>query len=141
MFDAKGTDKLNWFAKSKLTGTLPWNDIGKETTNFFSIKGDSVHNRRFFINRSYGGCPNDMGWMVVSTAVCEWEKAFGEYVILYSNKDTYVPWQQELGELIGSSSCKVSERVILKSVTHIVFFFFSFKKWLALQSVYTFKFR
>ncbi|XP_068726004.1 uncharacterized protein [Montipora capricornis] len=96
MFDAKGTDKLNWFAKSKLTGTLPWNDIEKETTNYFAIEGDPGNNRRFFINRSYGGCPNDMGWMVVSKAGCEWEKAFGEYVILYSNKDTYVPWQQEL---------------------------------------------
>lgn len=92
MFDVKGIDKFNWFVKSKLIGILLWNDIGKEIINYFFIEGDFGNNCWFFINRSYGGCLNDMGWMVVSMVVCEWEKVFGEYVILYSNKDIYVFW-------------------------------------------------
>ncbi|XP_063425810.1 uncharacterized protein LOC134709575 [Mytilus trossulus] len=35
------------------------------TYNFFSIKGDEPIGRRFYINKNYGGCAVDVGWVAV----------------------------------------------------------------------------
>ena len=96
-FDARGTDKFNWFLVEKLTNSS-WNDIKKEPRNYFAIIGDNgPAKRRFFINRSYGGCPNDNGWMVIIGAACDWERRFVDkqqpHVILYSKLGGYVNWE------------------------------------------------
>ncbi|KAL9952123.1 hypothetical protein ACROYT_G039332 [Oculina patagonica] len=56
VFDASGTDKLNWFTVDKLT-TSPWTDVKTEPRNFFSIQGgcSGGNCRSFFINRNYNG--------------------------------------------------------------------------------------
>lgn len=92
MFDATGSDKLSWFSRDKLTGTLPWADI-KGSSNFFSIIGDTGNSRRFFINKAYGGCPGDEGWMVIGGPNCDWEKNFENNAILYSKLSTATKWQ------------------------------------------------
>lgn len=94
-FDARGTDKFNWFRVEKLTNS-PWNDIKKEPRNYFSIIGDNgLAKRRFFINRNYGGCPNDHGWMVIIGPACDWEKRRQQlHMILYSKEDGYVNWDK-----------------------------------------------
>jgi len=92
MFDATGSDKFSWFSRDKLTYTLPWADI-KGSSNFFSIKGDTRNSRRFFINKAYGGCPGDVGWMVIGGPNCDWEKNFGNNAILYSKLSTATKWQ------------------------------------------------
>ena len=100
MFDATGSDKLSWFSQDKLTGTLPWADI-KGPHNYFSIEGDPGNGRRFFINKAYGGCPGDVGWMVIGGPPCDWEKHFGNKAILYSKLSTATKWQTppDYGEL------------------------------------------
>ena len=93
-FNAKGSDKLNWFSFSRLSQS-PWSDIKSEPKNYFSIVGEPSHDRRFFINRNYGGCSADAGWMLVSGPVfCTWETRFlpRKNVILYSKKTVYTNW-------------------------------------------------
>lgn len=46
------------------------------TGNFFSEAADS--NRHWFVNNNYGGCPNDVGWIVVDVnggEGCSWENS------------------------------------------------------------------
>lgn len=93
-FNALGSDKLNWFTHSRL-GKSPWSDINTQPKNFFSIGG--MHQRYFFINRNYGGCGADAGWMVVTVGIhCNWEKHFQPsrdvQVILYSRLSGHTNW-------------------------------------------------
>ena len=95
VFDASGTDKLNWFSAEKLT-TSPWTDVTTEPRNYFTIQGDYHANdagyRSFFINRSYAGCPWDFGWMVITqNEWCSWDSTYKNKV-LYSSLSTYNNW-------------------------------------------------
>ena len=65
-----------------------------EPKNIFSIPGQ--HNRNFFINSRYGGCPNDVGWMVITSNYCKWETRFlpRKNVILYSKLSGHTNWNQ-----------------------------------------------
>ena len=105
-FDAKGSDKLNWFSLSRLNQSS-WTDMKTQPNNYFSIHGDPGNGRHFFINSVYGGCPNDAGWMVITVRApdCDWEKRFRprENVILYSKLSGLTNWSQ-YGELIIKKS-------------------------------------
>ena len=92
-FNAKGSDKLNWFSLSRLSQS-PWSDIKSEPKNYFSIVGKPKDYRHFFINRNYGGCSADAGWMLVSGSLCSWASRFlpRKNVILYSKKTVYTNW-------------------------------------------------
>ncbi len=92
-FDAQDSSLLEWFAQSRLLSSS-WTDIVSETKNYFSIEGHDTLKRRFFINRSYGGCPEDYGWLVVATpgGGCDWELATPGARILYAPGDTYINW-------------------------------------------------
>lgn len=117
MFDATGSDKLSWFSRDKLTGTLPWADI-KGSSEYFSIKGDTTYSRRFFINKAYGLCTGDVGWMAIGGTVCDWEKNFGNNAILYSKLSTATNWQTPpaYGELMQKLDSKqVNEDKVSKA--------------------------
>jgi len=90
-FNAAGTDKLNWFSEGKLVSSS-WTDIKTEETNYFSIEGDGPRN--FLINRNYGGCDVDAGWLVAGAGIhCSWEtSAAHKNKVLYSKKSTYTNW-------------------------------------------------
>ena len=91
LFDATGTDKLNWFSEGKLISSS-WTDIKTEPRNYFSIQGDSPRN--FYINRNYGGCDNDAGWLIAGAGIhCSWEtSAARKNKVLYSKLTTYANW-------------------------------------------------
>ncbi|XP_019635250.1 PREDICTED: uncharacterized protein LOC109478233 [Branchiostoma belcheri] len=95
IFDGQNTDKFNWFTKSRLVSS-PWNDIDTEPQNFFSIEGDASAKRSFYINRNYGGCPVDAGWLMVADegpdGVCTWERASEDQLplIMFSKLDTNI---------------------------------------------------
>ena len=57
-------DKKSWFSKENLLSTTYWEIT--EPFNHFSINGDEGSGRRFYINRNWGGCPNDKGYLMVS---------------------------------------------------------------------------
>ncbi|XP_066302809.1 uncharacterized protein [Branchiostoma lanceolatum] len=97
IFDGLGSDKSSWFTKSRLISS-PYSDISTEPQNIFSIIGEDSVKRRFYINRNYGGCNNDRGWMVVAdggpSGFCTWERAStSEHPhVLYSKLSTSVVW-------------------------------------------------
>ena len=94
VFDASGTDKLNWYSEAKLS-TSSWSDLKTETKNFFSIQGGcgGAYCRSFFINRNYGGCGVDAGWVVTATVWCSWENSPSRLnKVLYSKLSTYTNW-------------------------------------------------
>lgn len=92
-FNARGTNNLNWFSASKLTDSS-WKDMKSQPKNIVSIPGR--HNRNFFINRNYGGCSRDAGWMGITSCYCKWETRFlpRKNVILYSKFSGYTNWNQ-----------------------------------------------
>ena len=95
-FNAKESDKLNWFSLSRLNQSS-WTDMKTQPNNHFSIHGDPGNGRHFFINSVYGGYPKDAGWMVITVPPdCDWEKRFRppENVILYSKRSVLTNWNQ-----------------------------------------------
>ena len=77
-FNAKGSDKLNWFSFSGLNQSS-WTDMKTQPKNFFSIHGDPGNGRHFFINSTvYPGCAKDAGWMAITGPPdCDWERRSG----------------------------------------------------------------
>ncbi|XP_033122895.1 uncharacterized protein LOC117121719 [Anneissia japonica] len=101
-FDADGSNAENWFSQDRILDSS-FSDLKSGIFfNFFSISGHSradLH-RRWFINKSYGGCNNDRGWFVVvdGRGPCAWENSAGDSPqFLYAPKRTHHRWQ------IGSS--------------------------------------
>ncbi|CAH1266454.1 Hypp3378 [Branchiostoma lanceolatum] len=105
VFNGMGSNKDNWFSKSRLISS-PWTDLKTAPTNYFSIPGHSVRyssssrvNRRFYINRSYAGCPGDRGWLVVldgHSNVCLWERRnSGNPRILFSKLPINVNFERD----------------------------------------------
>ena len=97
LFDASGTDKLNWFSVGKLISSS-WTDIKTEPRNFFSIQGGCSGGdcRSFFINRNYGGCHVDAGWVVTAGVWCSWETSPSKAKsVLYSKLATYTNWNTD----------------------------------------------
>ena len=97
-FNAKGSDKLNWFSFSRLNQSS-WTDMKTQPNNYFSIHGDPGNGRHFLINSNYGGCLKDAGWMVIIAKAppsCDWEKRFQprQNVILYSKRSALTNWNQ-----------------------------------------------
>ncbi|XP_071181292.1 uncharacterized protein [Mytilus edulis] len=83
-FDGRDSTSSNWFTKNRLRSNS-FNDLTRMTTfNLFSMDGDQLRDRHFFINRAYGGCPNDKGWMVVidtayaNNRPCKYDKLPGK---------------------------------------------------------------
>lgn len=76
-FDAAGTSKTDFFALANLTSSS-WTDTGVPN-NFFSIEGSATNDRHWYVNRNWGGCGSDAGWMVVldgrasPSYACSWE--------------------------------------------------------------------
>ena len=88
-FNAVGTDNTNWFQFDKLTEN-PWTDMDSQPRNLFTI--ETNHRRSFIINSRYPGCPNDVGWMVITGDICSWEHHFGKNAILYSKLHGLANW-------------------------------------------------
>uniref|UniRef100_A0A8W8KYF5 Uncharacterized protein n=1 Tax=Magallana gigas TaxID=29159 RepID=A0A8W8KYF5_MAGGI len=60
------------------------------------ISKTSKIERNFFINKNYGGCPNDSGWLVVKdgnlTNPCDWEKHTSYPQFLYGQHGQVTKW-------------------------------------------------
>lgn len=88
-FDAKGSDNVNWFQFDKLT-QHPWSDIATAPRNLFTI--ETHFSRSFIINSAYGGCPGDVGWMVITGPGCGWEQHYGQNAVIYSKLAGRTNW-------------------------------------------------
>jgi hypothetical protein len=108
---ASSTNITTWFTQANLT-TSTWTDLTSTGIyNFFSIPGDTL--RKWYINKNYGGCGVDSGWMVITdgaTEGCPYESQWSTLnangvtgpgpantaaasLILYANQPTVVTWQ------------------------------------------------
>jgi len=99
VFDGAGSDIKSWFAASRLLDSRWPTMTPAATYNVFSIDGyvDYAFCRRFHINRSYGGCSNDIGYLVVIDIQgnCNWDthETFPQF--LYAKDNTYTNWGKE----------------------------------------------
>ncbi|XP_056000852.1 uncharacterized protein LOC125656393 isoform X1 [Ostrea edulis] len=96
-FNGQGSNYMNWFHRGRVLKSS-WIDLRRNGRfNFFSMKKEQRHGRHFFINKSYGGCPNDKGWLVVMDAKgskpCRWEKQRRYPQFLYSKGNKYGRWR------------------------------------------------
>ncbi|MBI4821055.1 MAG: hypothetical protein HY791_32645 [Deltaproteobacteria bacterium] len=94
-FDGEGSTSLSWFAPERWTASS-WTDLptaaswqGSSSGRFFSIRGNDP-DRRFYINRNWGGCPADRGWLLISSGdFCSWERSAHPNDILYAEGPTH----------------------------------------------------
>eukprot|EP00058_Branchiostoma_floridae_P004373 XP_002589861.1 hypothetical protein BRAFLDRAFT_100697 [Branchiostoma floridae] len=117
IFDGRDTTKVSWFSHERLISS-PWTDLKTETNNIFSIIGDSTYHRSFFINRNYGGCEKDAGWLVVPDGgtACGWETRDKRVPhILFSRASTHVNWTTG-GDDVGTADVMV---VSIKTCGHV----------------------
>ena len=93
-----GNEQIELVYKVPIEGALaPWRNVKTEVQNSFSIQG--LTNRNFFINRNYGGCHVDTGWLCITSYPCKWEKRYGVNAVLYSKLAIHTNWNIE-GEYI-----------------------------------------
>ena len=74
-FNSSGSNKSDWFTQARIQQSS-FSEITGGTYNYFSIYGDIGNQRHWFINRSYGGCDVDFGYLCVKggqTPVCVWD--------------------------------------------------------------------
>eukprot|EP00105_Crassostrea_gigas_P001780 XP_011414077.1 PREDICTED: uncharacterized protein LOC105318574 [Crassostrea gigas] len=96
-FDGRNSNFLNWFHNSRILNSS-WTDVYKsQTYNFFSIDKETKFYRHFFINKSYGGCPQDFGWLAVKDSdnfsiACDWDKHSTFPQFLYSRNGKITRW-------------------------------------------------
>jgi len=98
VFNGLSSTKMNWFDKSRVTKSS-YNAAHFEF-NYFSIEGHPTTTpRRFFINRNYGGCPADKGWMVVidpsPVDPCTWARSPSTPKFMYAKHDVPTVWQTQ----------------------------------------------
>ena len=104
-YDANGTNSTNWFTNGRLVASS-YSDLPAGPFNYYSIAGDAGNGRRWFINQTYNGCPNDTGWLIVDSLAdpCTWESKnnMPALRILYAPGDTLVNWETAVnGNTIG----------------------------------------
>lgn len=92
-FNTVGTDVTDWFQFDKLIEN-PWTDMKSNALNRFHIE-DTGSQRSFIINSVYGGCDNDLGWMVITGTHCDWDRA--PNTILYSKESVCTNWNNKTG--------------------------------------------
>jgi hypothetical protein len=93
-FNAAGSDRSNWFRLATLQAST-WSDIAAQGQNFFQIQGAGNYGRHWFVNRTYGGCPADSGWLVVngtSERTCDWSTRVAPVALMYARGTTFTNW-------------------------------------------------
>ena len=94
-FDGKDTDWTSWFGPDNYISSS-WTDIGSEQQNYFALEGPEIGGRRdFYINRNWGGCSSDNGWLMMTNPGDTCASSWGvqqDPAIMYANPKTYGNW-------------------------------------------------
>jgi hypothetical protein len=109
-------DLKGWMSKANLVSTLFWTI---DQTNFFGVDTEDYWGRYFYINRSYGGCNGDAGWLTVNCgryngdfACTEWDNLYsgnnadGNHqicAIMYSSTQSHHAWVDRNNIRFGSA--------------------------------------
>lgn len=98
VFDTAGvTSKTAWMDCSRILDSS-WTDLKSSSPNICGMDETGGVKRNFFINKVYGGCHGDAGWLMLkdvgATGGCdEWDTTSRSLpYILYSTDPTYVTW-------------------------------------------------
>jgi cysteine-rich repeat protein len=95
-YDGTTTTNINWFTNTRLTASS-YPDLPAGPFNYYAIAGDAGNGRRWFINKQYGGCAVDAGWLIVDSAAdpCSWETNVNAPAmrILYAPGVSFTNWQ------------------------------------------------
>jgi len=95
-YDGATTTSINWFTNTRLTASS-YPDLPGGPFNYYAIAGDGGNGRRWFINRQYGGCGVDAGWLIIDSAPdpCSWETNVNAPAlrILYAPGVSFTNWQ------------------------------------------------
>ena len=111
VFDGHLSNKNSWFSKQRLVFS-PYIDLKRSPTNYFGIQGDIT--REWFINKSYGGCGRDAGWLVFYSPgiVCSWEPKT-KFQIKYSRANRVQNWSRGVYALQQCICIRFMQCVIL----------------------------
>jgi hypothetical protein len=86
IFNGVDSDIRSWFDRKRVSESS-WVDLTSRSTFIqFSIAGTNINNlldRRFYINRNYGGCANDRGHLAVINS------AVSKPVCLFDSQPSY----------------------------------------------------
>ena len=90
VFDGHLSNRNSWFSKERLAFS-PYTDLKTSSTNYFGIHG--WRTRDWFINKGYGGCSADVGWLVFMSPGygCSWDPK-SKFQIKYSRANTAQNW-------------------------------------------------
>ncbi|XP_033126062.1 uncharacterized protein LOC117124046 [Anneissia japonica] len=94
LFDGVGSNHMSFFQNQNLIFS-PWSDLHSSQTNFFSIDGHERASRRWYINKSHGGCSNDNGWFLVKPGIqvdCQYEECIVYPCFIYNSMETVQTW-------------------------------------------------
>lgn len=101
IFDGTGSDYINWFDKTRVIASSYSDLTSTGTYNYFSFAGHergNFHYRRFFVNKSYAGCPGDLGWLDVAdvgtSGPCDMDKHAALPQFLYSSINAADQWER-----------------------------------------------
>ncbi|XP_048778907.2 uncharacterized protein LOC125682410 [Ostrea edulis] len=93
-FNGIDSDQKSWFSPSRVLNSS-WSTLTSSTVyNHFSVDGHVLCSRAFFINRDYGICSVDAGWLAVmdpvNTVCCpgSWDDVTNRPMFLYSAVDS-----------------------------------------------------
>lgn len=93
-FNGTGSNRTNWFTLARVQAST-WTDLAAQGQNYFQIEGLGNYGRHWFINRNYGGCPADSGWLVVngsSETTCAWSTRIPAVSTMFSAGTTVHNW-------------------------------------------------
>lgn len=92
VFNATASQYSHWFEKARLKSS-PWSDVWSQKQNYFDINGFCGRQgieqcRYFYINRNFGGCSVDTGWlMYTDNDVCGFESGARFSTVQYSKSN------------------------------------------------------
>ena len=104
IFNGSDSTMLNWFDRNRVINSS-WLDLtSRSVYNIFSIEGHihpNSYDRRFYINRNYGGCPKDRGHLAVinsavSSPVCLFDDQPSYPAFIYSKFNTVDFFQRRM---------------------------------------------
>lgn len=93
-WNSAGSSPADWMTQGRVA-TSDWSGLATGTYNFFNIEGDPVIGRRWFINRTYGGCDLDTGYMVLKGdggPGCNWDNQNRFQILAVPSGSTAQRW-------------------------------------------------
>ena len=66
IFDGRHSDNKIWFQEGRILQIVKGPQVKGQGYNVWSADGGKSNGRHFFVNKAYGGCNNDAGYIVVT---------------------------------------------------------------------------